>query len=122
MKKCNRCDKEKKYHYFSPDKRNKDGHQGICKLCQNKIRSEKYKTDINYRNKQKSNQVKYNREANVRAKKHIENLTDFYIIASLKRGTNLSTEDIKKHPELIKAKKQIILNKRLCQKLKTSKN
>ena len=121
MKKCNKCNTNKEKDCFSPDKRNKDGLQGTCKECVNITRSNRYSTDKEYRNKQKQRQKKYLKTANDRAKKHVENLTDFYIIASLKRGTNLSTEDIKKHPKLIELKKQIILNQRKCKELKTSK-
>lgn len=119
MKKCNCCKAYKELSFFYTDKRNKDGHQGICKKCMNEKRNEKYKTNKDYRNNLKNKQKKYKKKANDRAKKHIENLSDFYLIKSLKRGTNLTTEDIKKHPELIKIKKQIILNQRLCRKLKT---
>ena len=122
MKTCNRCNKQKEKKYFGKDKRNKDGLQGRCKECVNEVRSIRYKNDSEYREKQKQIQKKYLKQANLRAKKHIEALTDFYLIKSLKRGTNLTTEDIKKHPELIEAKKQIILNQRLCRELRTLKN
>ncbi|QIG62331.1 hypothetical protein [Tenacibaculum phage JQ] len=122
MKICNYCKEEKENKYFGKDKRNKDGLQGTCRKCCNEKRTERYKNNEAYRNKCKQRIKKYNKKANERAKKHVEQLTDFYLIASLKRGTNLTTEDIKQHPELIQAKKQIILNQRLCRELKTSKN
>lgn len=118
---CNKCKEPKELNLFHSDKRNKDGKQATCIMCYNETRNKRYREDSEYRNKQKKRQNKYLKKANLRAKKHIKELSDFYLIKSLKRGTNLTTEEIKKHPELIEAKKQIILNKRLCQELKTSK-
>lgn len=111
---CNSCLKNKKIYEFGNDKRNKDGKQGRCYDCCNYIRRLKYLNDVNYREKQKLMQKKYKKYANTNAKKHIKNLSDFYIIKELRRGTNLSTSDIKKHPEFIELKRQIIKNKRLC--------
>lgn len=99
---------------FYSDSRNKDGLQGSCKNCQNLKRNERYLTDQDYAAKVKDNQKKYKEKASERAKKHIQNLSDFYIIKELKRGTQLTTEDIKKHPQLIAAKRELIRLKRLC--------
>lgn len=114
MKTCKKCKEEKSIDLFSPDKRNKDGKQSTCRLCCNLIRKEKYKNDNNYRIKQKEHQKKYSVKANERAKLHIKNLSDFYVIKELKRGTDLTTEDVKKYPELIELKRQTIINKRKC--------
>lgn len=111
---CNKCLTVKNLSDFGNDKRNKDGKQGRCYDCFNTIRNLKYLTDKDYRNKQRNRQKKYKKHALQNAKKHIKNLSDFYIIKELKRGTSLKTEDVKKHPELIEAKRQIIKNKRLC--------
>ena len=119
MKDCNRCKLPKDSGEYSPDKRSKDGLQGICRLCVNLARREQYQNDEAYRSKEKNRQRKYLGYANTNAKKHVESLSDFYIIKELKRGTALSTEDIKAHPELIEAKRQIIKNKRLCRRLRT---
>jgi len=51
-------------------------------------------------------------------KKNIFEISDTYVIAELKRGTTLTTKDIRKFPELIEAKRQTIKNKRLCKILK----
>lgn len=118
MKKCNSCE-ETDIENFGKDVRNKDGLQGKCRSCQNLSRRNRYKEDESYRELMKFRQLKHSKKANIRAKKHVKELSDFYVIASLKRGTNLTSDDIKKNPELIKLKKQIILNKRLCRKLKT---
>ena len=108
MKICNCChlpDKE-----YTSDKRNKGGLQGICNDCKNSKRRLKY-----FENPEplKEKQKRYNGYALEKGKKHIETLSDTYIIAELKRGTELTTVDIRKHPELIQLKRQIILNKRL---------
>lgn len=91
------------------DKRNKDGLQNKCNKCVNSKRRKAYELNpTHYRERQK----KYNGYALKNAKRNVEILSDFYIIAELKRGTSLTTEDIKKHPELINVKRQIIINKR----------
>lgn len=98
------------------DKRNKDGYQAKCNECYNENRRLKYKQNpLKHRERQK----KYNNYALEKAKKHIEKISDTYVIAELKRGTDLTTNDIRKHPELIELKRQIIKNKRLCKILKT---
>jgi hypothetical protein len=98
------------------DKRNKDGLQAKCNSCYNELRRLRYKSNPNkYRERQK----KYNGYALEKAKKHIEIISDTYVIAELKRGTNLTTKEVRKYPELIEAKRQIIKNKRLCRTLKT---
>lgn len=118
MKNCKICNVAKPLSDFGKDKRNKDGKQGKCYECRNEIRRTRYSEDEEYRNSQKERQKKYNDYANQNAKKHIANLSDFYIIKEIKRGTNLTTEDVKKHPELIELKRQIIKNKRKCRKQK----
>ena len=37
MKTCNKCLTSLSFCSFSPDKRNKDGHQGICRECRAKV-------------------------------------------------------------------------------------
>ena len=111
---CKRCLNDKSIQLFGNDKRNKDGKQSRCYDCCNEVRRIEYRNNEGYRKKQKTRQKKYNNYANNNAKKHIKNLTDFYIIKELKRGTDLTTEDVKNHPELIETKRQIIKNKRLC--------
>ena len=97
------------------DKRNKDGLQKKCNSCYNEIRNKRYKANPK---PFKERQKKYNKYALQKAKKHIQEISDVYVIAELKRGTTLNTKDIKKFPELIEAKRQIIKNKRLCKTLK----
>jgi len=98
------------------DNRNKDGLQKWCNSCVNERRSLRYKENpFKIRERQK----KYNSSALERQKKHIKEISDTYVIAELKRGTNLNSKEIREYPELIEAKRQIIKNKRLCQKLKT---
>lgn len=91
------------------DKRNKDGLQNKCNDCLNKIRRQKYAANPEpFRTRQK----KYNNYALQKAKKHISDISDTYVISELKRGTSLTTEDIRKYPELIETKRQIIKIKR----------
>jgi acetyl-CoA carboxylase beta subunit len=97
------------------DKRNKDGLQAKCNDCYNEKRRLVYKDNPD---KFKERQKKYNDYALTKAKKHIETISDTYVIAELKRGTNLTTPEIRNYPELIEAKRQIIKNKRLCKTLK----
>lgn len=99
------------------DKRNKDGFQSKCNSCLNEIRRFRYKENPKqYRDRQK----KYKDYANQKAKRHINTISDTYVISELKRGTNLTSLDIRKHPELIEAKRQLIKNYRLCKTLKNS--
>ena len=114
-KSCNKCSKDKSMDEFGNDSRNKDQKQSICYVCKNYSRRLKYTNNEEYREKEKNRQKKYNHSANIRARKHVKNLSDFYIIAELKRDTDLTTEDVKKHPELIETKRQILKNKRICQ-------
>ena len=114
MKTCFTCGNLKSD--FCKDKRNKDGLQATCNECKNKNRRLKYsEIPQKYRERQK----KYNDYALKKAKKHIFEISDTYVIAELKRGTTLITKDIRKFPELIEAKRQTIKNKRLCKILKT---
>lgn len=101
MKVCNTCGLPGKK--FGPDKRNKDGLQGRCNDCRSASRKGKHKY---YPEIQKPYALK-------RALKEIREISDNYVIAELKRGTGLTSDHIKKYPELIEAKRQIIKNKRL---------
>jgi hypothetical protein len=114
---CNKCNLPKDYSFFGKDERNKDGYQATCNDCINKRRREKYLLNPE---KHRERQKKYNQYALEKAKKHIEVISDTYVIAELKRGTELTTKDIREFPELIEAKRQIIKNKRLCKILKNS--
>lgn len=116
MKQCYRCGDNKEESCFGKDSRNKDGLQATCNSCVNKRRQELYKQNSQkYRERQK----KYNDYALEKAKKHIREVSDTYVIAELKRGTTLTAEDIRKIPELIELKRQVIKSKRLCKTLKS---
>jgi hypothetical protein len=97
------------------DKRNKDGLQNKCNGCLNDARRLRYSLNPT---KHRQRQKNYSEYANQKAKRHIETISDTYVIAELKRGTGLTTADIRKHPELIEAKRQLIKNYRLCRTLK----
>ena len=109
MKTCKTCKLPKED--FGKDKRNKDGLQAECNECINKRRRERYAKNPE---KYKEQQKKYNKYALEKAKKHIKEISDTYVIAELKRGTTLTTKDIREFPELIELKRQTIKNKRLC--------
>lgn len=114
MKVCSQCKNEKPLSDFPRDFRNKDGYQGRCRECYNLNRKERYHSDSDYRERVNRRHRKYNDKALSRAKKGIEEISDTYVIAELKRGTSLTTSDIRKHPQLIQLKRQTIKNKRLC--------
>lgn len=113
MKICKTCKESNKT--FLKDKRTTDGFQRECTDCINSRRRFKYSENPQ---KYKDKQRKYNAYALQKAKKNIFEISDTYVIAELKRGTTLTTKDIRKFPELIKAKRQTIKNKRLCKILK----
>lgn len=52
-------------------------------------------------------------------KKAIEELQDCYVITQITKRSNLTSKEIRNHPELIEAKRIIIKTKRLC---RTSQN
>lgn len=110
MKICN-CGKE----VTAKDTRLKSGFAKWCNDCLNEKRRLKYSLNPN---KYKERQKKYNDYALEKAKKNIKEISDVYVIAELKRGTDLTSKDIRKFPELIETKRQLILNKRLCRELK----
>jgi hypothetical protein len=100
---------------FGKDKRAPDGYQRVCNDCTNIRRKELYKLNPE---KFRTYQEKYNKKSLIRMKKHCQDISDTYVISELKRGTNLNSNDIRKFPELIETKRQIIKNKRLCRILK----
>ncbi len=99
MKICTDCGLPKEH--FPKDKRNKDGLQGRCTECRSKRRKGTHKHNP------KNNAYQLRKQL-----RHIEQLSDVYVIAELKRGTQLTTKDIRKHPELIELKRQVLINKR----------
>jgi hypothetical protein len=113
MKLCKKCGV---IGLFGKDKRAPDGLQRVCVKCTNDRRREIYKSNPE---KFRIRQKKYQKESLERMKKHSQDITDTYVISELKRGTDLSRNDIRKFPELIEAKRQIIKNKRLCRTLKS---
>lgn len=86
---------------FGPDVRNKDGHGGICKYCRSSSRKGTHKHNP------KNNAYQLRKQL-----QHIAQVSDVYVIAELKRGTNLTAKDIRRYPNLIEAKRQVIINKR----------
>lgn len=112
MKNCNKCGLPKEFSKYHSDKRNSDKLQGICKDCYNTTRNLKYALNIEYKRKILQRAKKYSSKSLIRQKQYIETFSDSYVIASLKRGTNLTTFDIKQYPDLIESQKQILIIKR----------
>ena len=114
MKPCSKCKVQKELSAFGKWSKGKDGHRPDCKQCrqiesqqqkanQNARCKARYATDEKYRTKVKERQKRYNPASNTRMKGHIKNYSDTYVIAAIKRGTDLKTKDIRQHPELISA-------------------
>lgn len=101
---------------FGPDKRAKDGLQSRCRDCQNKIRRERYANNIEYRSREKERQKKYNKYHLLRALSDVANFSDTYVIAALKRGTSLTTKEIREHPDLIESQRVIMKIRRKIKK------
>lgn len=119
-KRCNRCKQSLPATAFGKDNRTKkDGLQGQCRYCQNEVRRIRYAKDPSYNKRMRERQRKYNANANKRQRANIENFSDTYVIAALKRGTTLDTKDIRKYPELIETQRLIMQSRRKCKKSKT---
>jgi len=112
MKKCKHCNLTKENSNFMIDPRMKGGYSNLCKDCRNLRRRNRYQSDLEYRINELKRSKKYNHKALLRALNNVSELKDVYIISLLKRDTDLTSDDIKKYPELIKTKKQEVIIKR----------
>lgn len=113
MKSCKHCNEIKPLNEFTIDNRMKGGYTNLCKVCRNNERKLRYHSEDNYRTKELNRVKKYNDKALLRALNNVKELNDPYVIASLKRDTDLTTQDIRKYPELIKTKRQELIVKRV---------
>ncbi len=111
---CKKCKVSKEKKEFTKDKNHIHGIRYSCKECRNKKSRTRYAADSEFRDKVLKRCKQDNDKMLVRALRNTKELSDSYVIASLRRGTSLTSKDIRKHPELIKAKRQIIKNIRKC--------
>lgn len=77
-----------------------------------KLKEDKLKYRIKNKDKAKLKVPFYSKKARTE-------LQDHYVISQITRRSNLKSKDVRKHPELIEAKRLLIKTKRLC---KTSQN
>lgn len=112
MKKiCTKCGKPKEFKEFVKNKNCKDGREGQCKTCRAK-RQKVYRSE----NKEKLTKRKKVYCANnkdklaKREKTYCTNLIDHYVIKKIVEQYSISSQDIT--PEMIEAKRQIILTHR----------
>ena len=128
-KECSKCNEIKSIDNYSKYKYKprKDGTQKIalrphCNKCKNEMTKNWFNKNEGYKKKwRKENPEKARKENKKRQKKHNEwsqksrdKLTDSYVIGQITKRSILTAEIVKKHPELIEAKKIIIKTKRLC--------
>lgn len=101
MKQCIKCKETKPFKDFFKDRRLKDGYMGRCKLCAKLwVASPEVK-------KRRNRQCK---ESIQKAKKQ---LTDSYVIRQLCHHAEIRPEDVRQLPELIEAKRTIMLVNRI---------
>lgn len=94
---CNTCKLPNQASEYYPDKRNKDGLGAICRKCRREKRKGKHKYYPTTKQYQANKMAAACKE-----------ISDYYVIQSIVRGTTLCHADIKPHKELIEAKRLII--------------
>ena len=109
LKICIKCKVPKSTTEFYVDNRLKDGHKGRCKLCCSEFLE---------REGVRERRLKQGSESIKRSK---EKVTDNYVVRMLCHHTELTPDDIRKLPELIAIKKQIIITNRLIKDEKSKK-
>ncbi len=111
LKICLKCKIPKQKSEFHTDNRLKCGVKGKCKEC--------YRDYLEIPEFVKR-RIRQSTESIKRSK---EKLTDNYIIRQLCHHNNLVPDDIRKYPELIKAKREImIINKTINDERKSKKH
>ena len=101
MKVCIKCNIPKELNKFHTDNRLKFGVKGKCKECY-----KKYYLSEDYKKRR-------NRQSGESIRRSKDNLTDNYIIRQLCHHNNLTPNDIRKFPELIETKRQVILTNKI---------
>lgn len=108
-KKCIKCGITKPIDSFFVDRRLKDGHFGRCKeCCKLWVQSKEVKAR---RVKQSSGYMKRSKEL----------LTDNYIVRQICHHNELTPDEVRKYPELIEAKRQLIIINRIIKHEKDKK-
>ena len=109
---CTRCGEEKPLGEFWKDRCSEDGLRYYCKSCMNCLTN-------NWVAKNREKKKKYMREYS-RKRHRIEGgeLRDEYVVKIIHDLIGLSFAEIKSHPELIEAKRDTILCKRLIKQIK----
>ena len=106
---CSDCKEDKPIENFPYKTYRKDGsknRKACCRECLSKQRKEWNKNNP-------ERQKKNNKKIRMRCKSYSADLADTYIISMLVSRSSLLTKDIRKYPELIEARRQIIKISRL---------
>lgn len=98
---CIKCEIEKDIDDFFRDRRLKDGRFGRCKQC-----SKEWVASREVKARRVEQGLSYMQNAR-------EQLTDNYIIREICHHNSLTPDDVRKYPELIKAKRAVILTNRI---------
>lgn len=107
---CNTCLIPKNFSEFHTDSRLKSGIKSKCKDCYRL-----YYLSAEYRQRR----VRQSGESIRRGR---DKLTDNYVIRQICHHNNLTPDDVRKFPELIKAQRQVILTNRIIKNEKTKHN
>lgn len=106
---CIKCEVEKDVNDFFRDRRLKDGRFGRCKEC-----SKEWVACIEV----KARRVE---QASASLQRSKEILTDNYVVRQICHHNSLTPDDVRKYPELIKAKKVLMLTNRIIKNEKANK-
>ncbi len=117
MKTCSKCGIPKQLSEYHKDARIQCGYRPDCKACRKPITKaytpiavakmkERYNSEPDFKSKARANSRKFYRT-------DVQEVTEMYAVRSLKRGTNLTREDLRQFPELIEAKQAQIKLDRL---------
>lgn len=116
-------------HYHVQRSNKGDGRRGVCKLCRKadsvlerprhtELQRQRYHADLAYRARFNEYRKRYNGNARERQARKSRELSDEVVIASIKRGTDLKTADIRPLPEFIATWRQLMKTKRLLREKK----
>ena len=111
IKRCKQCGQPKPLSDFGRERRCKDGHRNVCKVCvaerMRKYRRENQAAIAEYQRKyQQENQAAIAERKRKYSRKNCEDLADCYVLALLTQRSILGREDI---PEtMLEAKRALI--------------
>lgn len=116
-----KCAKHKKDHY----NKNKEKYNKMSKEWVKANPEKRRKIALDYARRNPEKLSKYRKENSEKIKKdnrrRVINLQDSYVINNIIAGTSLTQEDIKAHPEIIEATKEIYKIKRLIKSIQDGK-